>query len=192
MISQNDEWLKKKRWEQKVKEWISKFSKTEGNKEEWLKIYQAYRQSDVWEEKRKAALRRAGYRCESCGSLSVAISYLDVHHLTYDRVGGNEKETDLEVLCYPCHQKADRKRDVQTAERRRSNYYQTRFDGFASKKYGDSWAYDHDEQEVEIEFITFLYKKHCEEMGFDFDPHFDPETDFDFLEFWDKVLDGND
>ena len=191
MASQNEEWLKKKLWEQEVKKWTSKFNQVEGNREEWQKTYQAYQQSTVWAEKRKQILSRANGRCESCGVIVITNSMLDVHHLAYDRVGGDERMDDLKALCYSCHKKADRQRDEQTDERRKNNYYQSRLNGFASRKYGDGWSYDHDEQEVEIEFITFLYKKYCEEYGLDFDPHLDPELDEDFLEFWDTVLDGN-
>lgn len=183
----NDEWLKKKLWEQEVKKWVSKFNLA-GNKQEWLKIHQAYLQSDVWAEKRRQALVRANGICESCGAIVINDSLLDVHHLNYDRIGGNENLDDLKVLCYPCHQKADKQRDKRTDERRKNNYYQSRLNGFASKKYGDDWWFEKDEQEVEIEFVTYLYKQSCKENDFDFDPRFDPETDKDFLEFWDSVL----
>lgn len=186
-----DEWLNKKRREQEVNKWVSRFKQAEGNKQEWQKTYQEYLKSKVWAEKRKLALSRAHGKCESCGAAYVNDSSLDVHHLTYERVGGNEKPDDLKVLCYPCHKDADKKRDNQTDARRKNRYYRSRLSGFASKKYGDGWQFDHDDEEVELEFITYLYKKHCEEWGFDFDPHFDPDTDLDFLEFWDRVLDGS-
>lgn len=194
MASQNEEWLKKKLWEQDVRKWTSKFSQAEGNKEEWQKTYQAYLQTDIWAQKRKQILGRAKGRCEGegCRVIVVSDSLLDVHHLTYDRVGGNEKTEDLKALCYSCHKKADRQRDNQVSERRKNRYYSSRLDGFATKKYGVNWEVEQDEEKVEIEFITFLYKKYCEENDLDFDPRFDPETDFDFLEFWDMVLDGDD
>jgi 5-methylcytosine-specific restriction endonuclease McrA len=162
MSSQNNEWLKNKLWEQEVKKWTSKFIQVKGNRGEWQKTYQEYQQSSVWAEKRKQILSRANGRCESCGAIVVTDSLLDIHHLTYDRVGGNESLDDLKALCYVCHQKADRKRTDLSDQRRKSNYYQSRLNGFGSSKYGDGWSYDHDEREVEIEFITYLYKKYCE------------------------------
>lgn len=40
-----------------------------------------------------------GHRCEICGR-----AYnLNVHHLTYDRVGGDEEPDDLIILCKKCH-----------------------------------------------------------------------------------------
>ena len=64
--------------------------------------YIDFMQSDEWNEIRKAALRRANYECEQCGARNTK---LDVHHLTYDRFGGNEEPDDLEVLCRDCHDK---------------------------------------------------------------------------------------
>ena len=187
----NDEWLKKKLWEQEVKKWLLRFKQANGNIQEWHKVYQDYLKSSIWAEKRKLALNRADNKCKDCGAIFVSASSLDVHHLTYDRVGGNEKLDDLKVLCYTCHQKADKRRDKKTDERRKDRYYRSRLNGFASRKYGDLWQDAYDEEEVEIEFITFLYRKHCAEWGVDFDPHFDPETDWDFIDFWNEVLDGN-
>ncbi len=193
MATQNHEWLKQKLLEQEVKKWTSKFNQAEGNTEAWQKVYQAYLKSDVWAEKRKQVLSRANGKCEGnkCGVIVVSDSLLEVHHLTYDRVGGNEKMSDLKALCYSCHQKADRQRDDETVERKKTNYYLRRLRGFAVKRHGEEWLYDHDLQEAEIEFITFLYKDYCEKYDLDFNPHFDPETDWDFLEFWDMVLDGD-
>src|SRR5215831_15426488 len=60
--------------------------------------YQRYLRSEEWEAKRIIALRRAGDRCQDCGyKLEV-----QVHHLTYDRLG-HERPEDLMVLCQPCH-----------------------------------------------------------------------------------------
>lgn len=186
------EWKDKKLREQEVRSWVSKFHNADGNKDEWIKVHHSYLQSNVWSELRKKALARANSRCESCGVLVVNDSLLDVHHLNYERVGGNEKLEDLQVLCSACHQKADKQRDRRTDERRKNALYQKRLDGFGSKEYGPGWRYDQDEQQVEIEFILWLYKKHCKENGLNFDSRLDTEIDEDFLEFWDLVIDGDD
>lgn len=60
--------------------------------------YLAYINSKSWYAKRDLVLRKAGYRCWWCGS----IWRLQVHHLTYERLG-NERLTDLMVLCEGCH-----------------------------------------------------------------------------------------
>lgn len=76
-------------------------------------FYAEYLQSDLWAGVRTAALRRAGYRCSACG----ASRTLEVHHTTYDRLGG-EAWGDLTVLCHSCHLAADRRREVMNLTRR--------------------------------------------------------------------------
>jgi 5-methylcytosine-specific restriction endonuclease McrA len=181
------EWQKNKLWKQEVQKWISRFKQVDDNQVEWQKVYRAYLQSDVWKEKRDQVLSRANGKCERCKAI---IFDPDVHHLKYDRIGGNERLDDLMVLCFPCHRDADDERDTETDAKRADSHYQARLNGFASSKYGDAWWYDREKREVEIEFIMYLYKKYCQEYEFDFDPPLDPETDLDFIEFWNKVLNG--
>ena len=64
--------------------------------------YNRYMRSDIWHAIRDAKLACASHKCERCGKRA----RLDVHHLTYDRFGGDERMTDLQVLCRPCHNKA--------------------------------------------------------------------------------------
>ena len=61
--------------------------------------YREYIESDIWEKKRQERLDLAGERCELCNRSS----NLDVHHRTYERFGGDEKMSDLIVLCRTCH-----------------------------------------------------------------------------------------
>jgi hypothetical protein len=60
--------------------------------------YTEYVHTPEWQERRKAALGRAGHRCQVCN----ASGPLDVHHRTYDR-RGDERADDLTVLCRQCH-----------------------------------------------------------------------------------------
>lgn len=62
-------------------------------------LHRQYLQSHVWKEKRNQALSYYGSICSSCGGHGS-----DVHHLTYERSGGNEKMEDLQVLCRECHE----------------------------------------------------------------------------------------
>ena len=190
----SSDWLerqKQKSREEDVKRWTEKFRDADGKNDEWQKVYVAYLASDVWAEKRKQVLTRADGRCEDCKASLVHDSYLDVHHENYDRVGGRETMSDLKALCSACHEKADKKRERQTFGRRNDAFFQRRLDGFGKTKYGAGWAYEQDEGKVELEFVMFLYKKFQKDEGLPFNPSFDPETDLDFLEFWDDVLDGN-
>lgn len=62
--------------------------------------YTEYLKTDHWKELRAVKLHEANDQCETCKSKS----RLQVHHLTYERVG-NELLTDLKVLCESCHEK---------------------------------------------------------------------------------------
>ena len=62
-----------------------------------------YLRTPEWRAKRDAAIACASDRCARCGSRGL----LDVHHLTYERLGA-EFGTDLLVLCRPCHRQEHR------------------------------------------------------------------------------------
>jgi hypothetical protein len=61
--------------------------------------YAAFLLSAEWRAMRLAAIHRAGGRCLVCNSSE----RLEVHHRTYERVGGGELPDDLVVLCDWCH-----------------------------------------------------------------------------------------
>ena len=69
-----------------------------GNKTERQKEYRKYLNSVNWMETKALAKKRAGYRCQLCGSTK----YLQVHHNNYSNLG-HEEPTDLVVLCRSCH-----------------------------------------------------------------------------------------
>ena len=56
--------------------------------------------SDKWQAMRAAVMAERGAKCEVCGWMFD----LEVHHLNYCRLG-NERTTDLKVLCSDCHKK---------------------------------------------------------------------------------------
>lgn len=60
--------------------------------------YLEYLQTPEWQERRKAALKRAGYSCQVCNRRRE----LHVHHRTYER-RGEELARDLITLCDDCH-----------------------------------------------------------------------------------------
>jgi len=62
-------------------------------------IHRQYLASPVWKAKREEALAFYGCKCNRCGEFGN-----DVHHKTYERVGGMEKMEDLEILCRECHE----------------------------------------------------------------------------------------
>jgi ATP-dependent DNA helicase RecQ len=52
-----------------------------------------------YESLRQQVLRRDGWRCQSCGSMS----NLEVHHRQYRSHSGPDTEENLITLCNACH-----------------------------------------------------------------------------------------
>ncbi len=52
-----------------------------------------------YESLRQQILRRDGWRCQSCGSMS----NLEVHHREFRSHGGADSEENLITLCTACH-----------------------------------------------------------------------------------------
>lgn len=71
--------------------------------------YARHLKTTKWNQTRKAALQRAGYRCQVCNSPDS----LNVHHRTYERLG-HEHPMDLTVLCRVCHKIFHRRRGLNT------------------------------------------------------------------------------
>jgi hypothetical protein len=78
---------------------------TYGGREERLAAmpYREYLETPEWDERRRAAYRKAGYRCQLCGASGVE---LHAHHRAYGRRGRTGEEDDLIVLCARCHKRA--------------------------------------------------------------------------------------
>lgn len=64
------------------------------------KEYYNYLKSKDWAARRLERMKIDKFRCQMCGSKH----NLNVHHLTYDRLGC-EKMTDLLTLCKYCHKR---------------------------------------------------------------------------------------
>jgi hypothetical protein len=116
--------------------------------------YETYMVSGEWAERRALALESAAHRCQRCG----ALGGLEVHHKHY-RTLGAERAEDLEVLCMPCHEVADREREARTAVENAAALYDARLNGWASKKYGDDWFASCDETEVAEDFEDWLDRR---------------------------------
>jgi hypothetical protein len=61
--------------------------------------YEEYLRTPEWQDTRKAALKRAGNRCQVCRQGDVA---LNVYHTTYETLGC-EQESDVIALCEACY-----------------------------------------------------------------------------------------
>lgn len=58
-----------------------------------------YLASDEWKTKRLARLQIDNYQCANCSSTT----NLNIHHITYERLGYENIDTDLLTLCKTCH-----------------------------------------------------------------------------------------
>lgn len=63
--------------------------------------YAEYLQTDHWQDVRRRALKRSGFKCQLCNAGKTA---LHVHHRTYKN-RGQEENSDVIVLCANCHSK---------------------------------------------------------------------------------------
>ena len=70
-------------------------------------FYQRYMLSEEWNQKRKQRIWIDESRCVMCGKSSDEVA-LQVHHLTYKRLGCENIMTDLATVCPECHRKLHR------------------------------------------------------------------------------------
>ena len=54
---------------------------------------------ELYEQLRNQVLRRDGWRCQSCGT----VSNLEVHHKEFRSNSGEDSEQNLITLCTKCH-----------------------------------------------------------------------------------------
>lgn len=72
-----------------------------GRDPKWWDRYKRHINSDLWRTTKDRLLLRRGNMCERCGQ-SGSIKRLDLHHLTYARLG-HEDDDDLKLYCRDCH-----------------------------------------------------------------------------------------
>lgn len=65
--------------------------------------YQEYLKSDTWKQKANMRMKIDGYRCQGCKTCGSAENRLEIHHLSYERLGHENPYTDLVVVCHICH-----------------------------------------------------------------------------------------
>jgi hypothetical protein len=66
---------------------------------------QHYLKTDDWALRRAARLAMDDYTCQHC----YATTNLNVHHITYERLGCEDIDTDLVTLCKACHNRLHNK-----------------------------------------------------------------------------------
>ena len=72
----------------------------------WREKYEFVINSPRWRELRTRLIGERGGKCQRCKEEKPV---LQLHHLTYERLG-SERDSDLEVLCLDCHAIADSQR----------------------------------------------------------------------------------
>jgi len=77
----------------------------------WDERYSEYLRSPEWLEIRSRILERDDYRCQWTGKASRPGDPLQVHHLTYDRIGC-EQMTDLITVCRSAHKNHHRSKEA--------------------------------------------------------------------------------
>jgi 5-methylcytosine-specific restriction endonuclease McrA len=92
--------------------WIS----SERQRELQAMPYEKYLFTPEWNERRQAALKKASYRCQVCNSPD----WLDVHHRHYGSPRGQERVSDLTVLCRGHHQLFERFKKLMRGDPRRN------------------------------------------------------------------------
>ena len=168
------EWLeeqKQKQLEIEIIKWHKKFNDAKNDTEEWKRVYKSYLGSKVWIKIKEDILKRANYKCEECGK---EVFYtLSVHHKTYERIGGREKPEDLLALCKTCHPKADKKREHETDQAIKEEWYQNSLHWFATKylKLREEWRYEEDVDDIEDKFLNFKYKEYCKKQKISYSRH---------------------
>jgi hypothetical protein len=118
----------------------------------WREAYLAHLQSPAWQRMRELKFAEAGHCCERCGKAGPP---LEVHHLTYERLG-HELPGDLKVVCHECHVEEDKARAIAGRQMAASARYHAARDTFMTKKHGDDWWMYHRDSE---EFDRWLERK---------------------------------
>lgn len=88
--------------------------------------YEAALTSEHWRLLRERCRRESRNRCEACGKPYAPGRPLELHHLSYERLGREERE-DVILLCRQCHDTADdlRHEHVDFLQHRPGYYCQT-------------------------------------------------------------------
>jgi hypothetical protein len=123
----------------------------------WQQRYFERVRSPEWRGLKAHLMRYRGNRCERCGDYVP----LELHHKSYDRLG-NERASDLELVCRACHQEADRERAAEGERRKREAIRVTAINTYATKRFGPDWRNHHDHEWVAAEFDRWLAKKKAE------------------------------
>lgn len=122
--------------------------------------YHEYLRSLEWKDRRDDKLWEAGYRCSMCGADGYDVR-LEVHHLTYERVG-HERSEDLMVLCRACHEKRHSKEWADIERRVEATVQKIRAEVAAEKQSDNRFVYGKDTIAMHQEVMRQRGKAHEE------------------------------
>lgn len=71
------------------------------------KQYQEFLATKKWQEMRRRRIDYDCHTCQHCGESGRPGNELTVHHVNYDRFGGEEWMSDLLTVCKGCHARAE-------------------------------------------------------------------------------------
>lgn len=169
--------------------WTSRFRNIANrNSLEWRHVYDAYMASPLWKMIRNEALSSTGGKCANCGR---TYSNMEVHHIDYDRIGGDERiGIDVFPLCNPCHNMKDWERKVREIESSENALYVNRVKGYARKVYGENWENFCDFEDVEEKFLWTRFKSYCKSRGESYS--FEDKNSMDYLYFCKAVRENRE
>lgn len=72
---------------------------------EYSKQYEEYLKSEEWEQKKEQRMKLDNHSCVMCGRNREDCRTLQVHHISYQRLGHENIFTDLCTVCGSCHKK---------------------------------------------------------------------------------------
>ena len=101
--------------------------------------YREVLKSKRWKEFSRYAVHQAQNECQRCG---MPKKPLHTHHLHYETLG-NEKLTDVEVVCRDCHPEADEERAKASAIRADDRQFHNGYETYMRKKYGEGFEDDY-------------------------------------------------
>lgn len=67
------------------------------------RAYKRWLETREWREQAKRVIRKFRYRCQLRYAGVCTYRATQAHHLTYDRFGGDERDSDLTAACRECN-----------------------------------------------------------------------------------------
>ena len=123
----------------------------QGNRTEHSGEYKTALVSPHWRRLRAVVIFQRGKKCGRCSIAGDDSEVnLTMHHKHYQSLG-RELPGDVELLCDQCHKKADKERERRTRTATIQRCFDVGLETYASKKYGDDWPED-----IEEEFSEWL------------------------------------